>query len=816
MANEGIMAAPMPMQQKPPQGYVSSLDAYDAASSAMQETNPQAFGEYKSAIGSGLSKLNLKSSEIEAFITLLEYMMQYPDQYKEIIRAGIEAGAIEEGDFPAEFDQSFIATMLAALNEQRIQQAQNVSPEAMGPGPQEPMAMKSGGLADAAKLLQSKGRNGDTILAHINPQEAEMLRRAGGLGSINPYTGLPEYLNLKKAWDKARGAVSNTVKAVVNVVKDVAKSPIGKIALTVGLTMALGPVAAGYGIGTAGTAAIVGGGVAALGGGNLKQVLTSAAMGYVGGTVAPTISSYMPGAAGSVLNQGLTGAALGTGFGLAAGMSPAQALKAGAIGGLTAAGVGYGQQQGYLPGGPAGAPEADTTAADTTAGEPELSLAQVEGAGPIESVGPIGTASQKLALSAPDKCSPYYTGEPSAAAMNARQDLLNRTYGDFQTTVPINSSYTAQDPSLVNDYSLQARPIPTQGSEGYPTSAGTKLGLQPLQPVSLQGGLNAPPGGVGLTLNAPGLGLTMPQQGYDFIPVEDTSTLSTGAPEIKGPAPVEDRSTYSLRARGEQAYEKVKDFYKENFAPDRPAVQEGNEQAVLEGDKAVTAYKARMESAGITPTAAGAQAAYDAAYQANAPGFINKYLPLAGATLAATYVAGGFKEPPVDKTPIYDPYYTGTDYMRDNPQAFSGGLYNYKSQGAGAYDPSRATTYAGSQGAAAPGVVKPTGIMQAQYSPDYGRRRMQSRQRYYSPFIGTADPVMAAKGGSITEFPRKTGPINGPGTGTSDDIPAMLSDGEFVFTARAVRNAGNGSRRKGAARMYKLMKSLEKGGMVKG
>jgi len=31
-----------------------------------------------------------------------------------------------------------------------------------------------------------------------------------------------------------------------------------------------------------------------------------------------------------------------------------------------------------------------------------------------------------------------------------------------------------------------------------------------------------------------------------------------------------------------------------------------------------------------------------------------------------------------------------------------------------------------------------------------------------------------------------------------------------------VRNAGDGSRRKGAARMYKLMKSLEKGGMVKG
>jgi hypothetical protein len=76
-------------------------------------------------------------------------------------------------------------------------------------------------------------------------------------------------------------------------------------------------------------------------------------------------------------------------------------------------------------------------------------------------------------------------------------------------------------------------------------------------------------------------------------------------------------------------------------------------------------------------------------------------------------------------------------------------------------------------------------------------------------------PQGLRSGGRPTKFPRKTGPINGPGTGTSDSIPAMLSDGEFVFTAKAVRNAGNGSRRKGARRMYKLMKMLE-GGNVKG
>ena len=59
-------------------------------------------------------------------------------------------------------------------------------------------------------------------------------------------------------------------------------------------------------------------------------------------------------------------------------------------------------------------------------------------------------------------------------------------------------------------------------------------------------------------------------------------------------------------------------------------------------------------------------------------------------------------------------------------------------------------------------------------------------------------------------YPRRTGPISGPGTGTSDSIPAMLSDGEFVMTAKAVRGAGKGSRLAGAKKMYALMHQLER------
>lgn len=84
-----------------------------------------------------------------------------------------------------------------------------------------------------------------------------------------------------------------------------------------------------------------------------------------------------------------------------------------------------------------------------------------------------------------------------------------------------------------------------------------------------------------------------------------------------------------------------------------------------------------------------------------------------------------------------------------------------------------------------------------------------------------------AEGGIAELDMRGGGESIGPGTGTSDDIPAMLSDGEFVMTAKANNGAGgfkitkskvglelipNGkpNRKKGAANMMKLMKHFER------
>ena len=66
-----------------------------------------------------------------------------------------------------------------------------------------------------------------------------------------------------------------------------------------------------------------------------------------------------------------------------------------------------------------------------------------------------------------------------------------------------------------------------------------------------------------------------------------------------------------------------------------------------------------------------------------------------------------------------------------------------------------------------------------------------------------------AQGGIADLDMRGGGHSIGPGTGTSDDVPAMLSDGEFVMTANAVRNLGGGNRMLGAKRMYNMMNSLD-------
>ncbi|MFZ8899354.1 MAG: hypothetical protein ACO20X_12545 [Alphaproteobacteria bacterium] len=78
---------------------------------------------------------------------------------------------------------------------------------------------------------------------------------------------------------------------------------------------------------------------------------------------------------------------------------------------------------------------------------------------------------------------------------------------------------------------------------------------------------------------------------------------------------------------------------------------------------------------------------------------------------------------------------------------------------------------------------------------------------------GTARELeaMYANKGGPAYFPRRNGGIMPEeGSGTKDDVPAMLTAGEFVMTRDAVKGAGNGNLNKGIQRMYGVMDNLER------
>ena len=99
------------------------------------------------------------------------------------------------------------------------------------------------------------------------------------------------------------------------------------------------------------------------------------------------------------------------------------------------------------------------------------------------------------------------------------------------------------------------------------------------------------------------------------------------------------------------------------------------------------------------------------------------------------------------------------------------------------------------------GATMPTGLDLLNMDPErFKFTNFYGDNPYYQDRTAIGRPVPVAEGGEIV----------GPGTATSDSIPAMLSDGEFVMNAKAVRGAGGGDRKQGAKRMYQMMKKFER------
>jgi hypothetical protein len=99
----------------------------------------------------------------------------------------------------------------------------------MPPAMMPTMNFKEGGIAslslpEMAEKVESAGRNGDTMLAHITPEEAGILQLLGGSGTINPRTGQPEYFKkfFKAVAKPFQSAAKSIAKAVAPIIKPIA------------------------------------------------------------------------------------------------------------------------------------------------------------------------------------------------------------------------------------------------------------------------------------------------------------------------------------------------------------------------------------------------------------------------------------------------------------------------------------------------------------------------------------------------------------------------------------------------------------------
>jgi hypothetical protein len=271
--------------------------------------NDPRFSQAVLTLENQIGDMPITTEGLDEIVQMLELALNNPDKYQEILKAAIDDDLLDPGDLPEQFDPVAIISILVLMY-----------------GMQERTKQKGfarGGLASIA----ARGRLGDTMLAHINPREAAMLKRMGGSGTINPQTGLPEYkFSLKKL-----------VAIALPIAIDFFAPGLGSaIGAQMGLTGTAAAIAGG---------AVIGGGTAALTGGD---PLKGALLGGLGSGA----GDYLGGAANTQFGLGLDTAGknlLGnTLIGGAAGMASGQGFAKGAATG--ALGTYAGQQLGGLTG----------------------------------------------------------------------------------------------------------------------------------------------------------------------------------------------------------------------------------------------------------------------------------------------------------------------------------------------------------------------------------------------------------------------------------------------------------------------------------
>ena len=452
----------------------------------------------------------------------------------------------------------------------------------------------------------------------------------------------------------------------------------------------------------------------------------------------------------------IAGTALGSGIGtLVQGGSLKDALKMGAIGGLTA-GLFKGVAGGIGGLKPGGAGFTEGFREGVTSGLPTFgqaakeaamtqSLADTQKALMPPTAAPPGSVTKSLATA----------GGPQAGTVTAQHMGTGAVPADFLSSLPSTPPTTFAS-NLTDDLAMAKgiNPAALASGSGLPTSQNPLAGFNINPPVDSPAVAARniptvtgppPPGGLAPSPVTEGLGALAEKTVTP--PISSTPGFGASLKDMFDPT------------SGKTFFEAGKDAF---FPSTTPAEEVMRLKLGIGANAPISEVMSKAAEQGmgkLSYTELLSTLGKDSLYQ---PSMLRKYLPLAGAGMGILGLTGGFEQPEVP--PAEDPFGLGGqsawDLLQANPEK-----YRIFSQG-------------------------------APYSVPTG-----------------------AQGGDVTKciphrntggtFPPRDGAIAGPGTGTSDDIPAMLSDGEFVMTARAVEGAGNGDRRRGVRKMYEVMRGFE-------
>jgi hypothetical protein len=387
-----------------------------------------------------------------------------------------------------EFNYAPPASLAAIAPPTPVSLVQAAEAPALAPSVQTVAGMKGGGLASEARGLAALGRGEDSMLVHMSPQEVAGLQalalQTGTSLTINPNTGLPEALNLKKF-----------LKAVV----------------PIALGAFLGPGAFGIqGLGmSAGYAGLTVGGLTALATGSLEKGLSAGLSAYGGAGLAEGAAAASTAAEQEVARQATLGTGTGTvgsgAGGVSAGTVGADFVGPGITGaGPTASGFSFGPEGEFLITGAEGAPLAqNATLAQQMAATPtpdyitQAMAPKTAALTPMEAFTDkfgMGTAGSLYAgsVALPETIEETEKFQRQQAALRAEEDEKKRLYQElFASTlgqVPVRTARQGGLMSLAKGGMTYMEAGGTTGLTGVPRDVkGTGDGMSDSVPATIEG-----------------------------------------------------------------------------------------------------------------------------------------------------------------------------------------------------------------------------------------------------------------------------------------------------------------------------------------